>query len=415
MKFVQIVFNEFLKKFVRNLFKSKLFYYVFFLLVLCVCAEKCFAQSYEYRGVFPAQNVLISYCDNCFLQLPPEYLQTNLVLSVSTNDKKELFTAIQKSSLASGWKLRKSGKNLIATPEDIQQTIPFISCLDNKVKDVPKHLYILSVKSDSIECLKRDSLRFVLLDSLSRVKDSLSKIKPLDFKKYELRYYSISKAFADKIGVKWQDVLATGNLHNALKIYDDWQIIATKNNDTTFNARKMVFSLDSLINVDWGSEEQVIEKSFIQDGVITESYEWRKYGILINVLRVGGRVKLQYTFRDKDNSVSVLSGSAVGVETDTLHLWGEYSVNREIVSGIPFLSGLPFVGYLFSTHTTQTDYKKFELFLLPTHTTPTQTQSPQQHTPDNGPPHNADTPATTHTPTTQPPTQTPESKEKPAI
>lgn len=414
MKYVQIVFNEFFKKFVRNLFKSKLFYYVVFLLALCVCAEKCFAQSYEYRGVFPAQNVLLSYCENCFLQLPPEYLQTNLVLSVSTDNKNELFTAIQKSSLASGWKLRKSGKNLIATPEDVQQTTPFISCLDNKVKDVPKHLFSLSVKSDSIECAKRDSLRLVLLDSLNKVKDSLSKIKPLDFKKYELRYYSVSKGFTDKLGVKWQDVIFSGNLHNKLNVYDNWELIATQNNDTTFNSRKMFFSLDSAINIDWGSEEQVIEKSFVQDGVITESYEWRKYGILVNVQRGNGRVKINYVFRDKDNSVSVLSGSAVGVENDTLHLWGEYSVNREIILGLPFLSGVPILGYLFSTHTTQTDYKKFELFLLPTHTTPTQTQSTQQYTPDNGQPHNADTPATTHTPTTQPPTQTPESKEKPA-
>ena len=35
------------------------------------------AQQYEYKGVYPAQAIFTNLCENCFLELPAEFLQTS--------------------------------------------------------------------------------------------------------------------------------------------------------------------------------------------------------------------------------------------------------------------------------------------------------------------------------------------------
>ena len=97
--------------------------------------------------------------------------------------------------------------------------------------------------------------------------------------------------------------------YNRFKIFDSWRLFATENNDTTYNERRLIFTLDTNISVDWGSEEQTMQKSYLTDGIVTQDYEWRKYGLIVKIHRDGQRVKMDYIFRDKDNSVSVLQGS----------------------------------------------------------------------------------------------------------
>ena len=107
------------------------------------------------------------------------------------------------------------------------------------------------------------------------------------------------------------------------------------------------FSLDSTLAVDWGSEEQTLKSTFLNDGVTTQDYEWRKYGLIVTIERDGKRTRMQYTFRDKASGVSLLQGSAIGGERDTIRMQGTYTVKRTYTRGIPILSALPIVGYLF--------------------------------------------------------------------
>ena len=106
--------------------------------------------------------------------------------------------------------------------------------------------------------------------------------------------------------------------------------------------------------------------TFVNDGVTTSDYEWRKYGLLISVKRDGKRVKMDYVFRDKDNSVSVLQGSVIGQEGDTLRLFGHYNSSRNVETGVPFISSVPILGNLFKTTQNVIDNRAFELYLLPT-------------------------------------------------
>ena len=331
-----------LEKAVAN--KTMLYGFTLVVLVL-LCAYKSHAANYEYKGVFPVQNVLLEYCDDCWLELPPDMMSGNIVLNVTTDSHERLFKAIQKSLAGQGWQLTKNGTSLKAEPIQNIGSLVYISCMDNQPHNVEKYLYAASIKSDSIQCAKRDSanaVQRIVADSLAArkkfVEDSLKAIPPLDFSHYELRYYSYTKSFADKIGFEWSDIIAEGNLHDRFKLLDSWRTFATENNDTTYNERRLVFSLDSVMSIDWGMEEQTMLKSYLTDGIVTQDYEWRKYGLIVKITRDGRRVKLDYTFRDKDNSVSVLQGSVVGTESDTLRLFGDYMAKREVNHGKPWFT-----------------------------------------------------------------------------
>lgn len=362
-----------IRSIVRRVARNKtLFYGLLLVALVLLCSVKAHAANYEYKGVFPTQTLMLEFCDDCWLELPPDFLETKMVLNVTTDDHARLFKAMQRSAAGQGWNLTRQGNILKAEPLQNVGSLVYISCMDNRPHNVEKYLYAASVKADSIQCAKRDSATLrqqIVADSLAAraefVKDSLSKIPPLEFGHFELRYYAYSKSFTDKLGIEWNEILAEGNLHNRFRVFDSWRLFATENNDTTYNERRLIFSLDTAINVDWGMEEQTMQKTYLDDGIVTQDYEWRKYGLIVKISRDGRRVKMDYIFRDKDNSVSVLQGSVVGNDTDTLRLFGDYMAKREINNGLPWLSKIPILNWFVATQQTINDLKGFELYLVP--------------------------------------------------
>lgn len=337
-------------------------------LSVMLLATRCEAAQFVYKGVYPVDAVFTNLCENCFLKLPPEYLQSNITLSVNTDNVKQLERALVDASAAVGWELKKTRDGWRAQPVQNDGNLVYISCMTSEPVNVPRYLYGFAMRSDSIKCAARDSTRRHV-DSLEAVQkrraDSLAALPPLEYRHYELRYYSYSQSFADRMGVGWPSTWALGNLHDKLEIFDDWTLEATATNDTAFTNRRLLFSLDSTLSVDWGSEEQTLKQTFVNDGVTTQDYEWRKYGLIVTIQRDGRRTRMQYTFRDKASGVSLLQGSAIGGEQDTIRMQGTYTAKRTFTRGIPFLSALPVVGYLFGTEETATEQRAFELYLVP--------------------------------------------------
>ena len=74
------------------------------------------------------------------------------------------------------------------------------------------------------------------------------------------------KNFADKLGVEWSEVLAIGDLPNHLKLLDSWSFFATQTNDTAYTRRQINLSVDSIVTIDWGTEEQTLVNSLIGEG-----------------------------------------------------------------------------------------------------------------------------------------------------
>ena len=367
---MHLVIREILRRAVRRLGDTSL---VAVLLVLAVLLLVCRASAaqYEFGGVYRVQDVFTAYCEDCYLELPPEFLATDIVLAVKTDSDKTFRQALKKSARAVGWELQTKGRYFVANPIQNSENLVYLSCLTNEPVNVPKYLYSWAVKSDSIKCYlqkleqsKKDSLS-ALEQSKQDKLDSLSKIR-LPFFTYELKYFSFTKNFTDKLGVDFDAIVAAGNLRGKWRIYDDWRMFATRTNDTAFTFRSVLVSFDSALALDWGTEEQTLKTSYVSDnGVVTTDYEWRKYGLIVNMRKDTARVSLSYTFRDKEQNISVLQGSAVGNLGDTLRVYGQYNTRRVVTTGVPFLSSIPLLRYLFSTEQVLTDVKHFELYLVP--------------------------------------------------
>lgn len=347
---------------------------VFVLFVLC-CPKLGICGDYEFRGVFTGEQVFTTYCETCFLELPPEFLQSSLVLSVDTDNKKEFEKAVITAAKGSGWNLTRHGNRWKAEPIQNQGNLVYISCMDLTPINVPQYLYYYSVRADSLKCANRDRERArqdsVMLseksrqDSIKMYDDSLLSVR-LPYKDYELRYYSFTKNFTDKIGIEWSEILAQGDLPKHFELLDSWSFYATKTNDTAFTRRQVNLSLDSSVTLDWGTEEQTLSNTLVNDGVVNQNYEWRKYGLIVKITNTQYKTKLEYTFRDKENGVSLLQGSAVVEIGDTLRIAGQYTTNRVVSKGIPVLSSIPLIGsILFATEQILTDLKNFELYLIP--------------------------------------------------
>lgn len=338
-------------------------------LAVMLLVLRCEAANFEYKGVYPAQAVFTNLCENCFLELPAEFLETKLTLSVSTDKEKVLHAALVSAAKSSGWNLRRQGLKWSAEPIQNEGNLVYISCLTNEPVNVPKYLYTYAVKSDSIRCARRDSTQrrqdSLALEERKR-QDSLSRLR-LPFGNYELRYYSFTRNFADKMGVEFNGIVASGNLHDKFEIFDEWKLHATETNDTTFTYRQVNVAFDSTLNVDWGTEEQTLKTTYVtNNGIVNSDYEWRKYGLIVTLKKDDKRIQISYVFRDKEQNISVLQGSAVGNLGDTLMVTGQYTTSREVTIGIPFLSRIPILKYLVSTEQVLTDIKQFELYLVPT-------------------------------------------------
>ena len=74
----------------KNTNKVNIMFILFVIILFVITCSKSFAQDFQYKGIYTAEQVFTTYCDSCYLELPAEYLQTNLVLSVQTNDNRDL-------------------------------------------------------------------------------------------------------------------------------------------------------------------------------------------------------------------------------------------------------------------------------------------------------------------------------------
>lgn len=367
---MRIVIREIVRRIVRRMGDTSLLLMLLVIIALMI-ASKATAAQYEFRGVFRAVDVFTAYCTDCFLELPPEFLESSLVLAVQTDKEKVFRQALRNSAKGAGWNLTDSGKRWRAEPVQNAENVVYLSCETNQPVNVPKYLYAYAVRGDSIRCAmqrqqqqKADSI--AEYERRERLRRDSVQAEGLPFVQYTLRYYSYTKNFADKVGAEFGAVVGSGNLRGKLRLYDDWKFWATETGDTTFTYRHVNVAFDSLVNVDWGTEEQTLKQSYVtQNGVINNDYEWRKYGLIVTISKDTARTKLQYIFRDKEQNVSLLQGAAVGRIGDTLRVSGQYNVKREVTTGLPVLSRIPLIKYLVSTTQVLTDIKQFELYLIP--------------------------------------------------
>ena len=85
----------------------KTYFFVLVFIGLSFSFEREELKKYEFKGVFLASDVFTRICDNCYLNLPPDFLELKLVLSISTDNEKIFERSLVSSALANDWELTK--------------------------------------------------------------------------------------------------------------------------------------------------------------------------------------------------------------------------------------------------------------------------------------------------------------------
>lgn len=102
---MHLVIREILRRAVRRLGDTSLLAVLVVLAVLLLVCRVS-AEQYEFGGVYRVMDVFTAYCEDCYLELPPEFLAADIVLAVKTDSDKTFRQALKKSARAVGWELQ---------------------------------------------------------------------------------------------------------------------------------------------------------------------------------------------------------------------------------------------------------------------------------------------------------------------
>ena len=304
------------------------------------------AYDFEFSGLYTWGEVITSLCAGgwCRVQLPREFYNLSVPLSVFENSFDDAFKALSMQALADGFILRKIGKEkpykLVVTP-DQDKTLSYISCLDTLVKNVPSRDLQKYKYSDSLKCYSRamrlDSIR---LASLSVDSSSV---------RFRVSFYVVSSSFVQSLGIQWTDIFSHGDLFNVPELITNWTFRAVADDDSLAEYRSLEIDLDSSASIHWGSQAKE-EKSTVvyNNGVSQTDYEWRDFGLTLDITRTRKHgVKVDYKLAQRDENNSVLRGRFGGGGSDSVLTYGVYDSFVYSSVGVPFLSSVPLLGNLF--------------------------------------------------------------------
>lgn len=339
--------------------------------VILLCVYLCvqsIANDFVYNGVYSVSQVLSSSCENCLFDVPAEFMEEKIICNLSGVTSDDVFRYVQTAMNGRGWRVTRSKNKITARQKEEQTQAAFIDHSGN-VQIVDTKFLNTYKLADSIQAKLKDSLVSMenyKQDSLQKfVRDSLNNIKQKPLKRFELQFVQMDKNFARRMGVKWPEVLAAGNLRGKLELFDLWEARALEMNDTSFIRRKVTLSLDSVGVVSWGNETQELERTYNDNGVVTQDYKYRQYGITATISVLDSTYKLEYVVRNNDDLHTNFTGTTKGLFTDTLELTGE--LNKHVVhsTGLPFLSSIPLLGRLFRVDNAEMVRSVYYVYAIP--------------------------------------------------
>lgn len=339
------------------------------IILLCVylCVQSI-ANDFVYNGVYSVSQVLSSSCENCLFDVPAEFMEEKIICNLSGVTSDDVFRYVQTAMNGRGWRVTRSKNKITARQKEEQTQAAFIDHSGN-VQIVDTKFLNTYKLADSIQAKLKDSLVSMenyKQDSLQKfVRDSLNNIKQKPLKRFELQFVQMDKNFARRMGVKWPELLAAGNLRGKLDLFDQWELKALQMDDTSFIRRKVTMSLDSVGVVSWGNETQELERTYNDNGVVTQDYKYRQYGITATISILDSTYKLEYVVRNNDDLHTNFTGTTKGMFTDTLELTGDLQKNVVRKTGLPFLSSIPLLGNLFCTQNIERVQSVYYVYAIP--------------------------------------------------
>ena len=141
----------------------------------------------------------------CRVQLPRDFYNLSVPLSVFENSFDDAFKALSMQALADGFiLLRKVGRKekpykLVVTP-DQDKTLSYISCLDTLVKKCSflRGIYSKYRIVDSLKCYS--GLCVWILFRLASLSVDSSSVR------FRVSFYVVSSSFVQSLGVQWTDI-----------------------------------------------------------------------------------------------------------------------------------------------------------------------------------------------------------------
>lgn len=273
-------------------------------------AEQTKTYKWMYQGNYVLGELLSDLCSRtgCSLGLSGEVVELPVTLSVKTSSPHVLLSAIRLSVAASGYYLSGTLKDNLTVQKDLQADVAVFIDHQNNVQVVPKR---------QLETYKKaDSLRALVPQTVSR--------------RWRFDFMSVSDVAAKSYGFEVSHPLANGSFDftrflEKQHLSDGWNFDYLAQMDSLFEHRSVSFDLDSSVSFSWGTQKQVLDKTFIQEGIQTNNYVWRQYGIEINITSYP-KMKMSYTLRSPDEST--ITGSTMLGQDSLILVVAAYDLNQ---------------------------------------------------------------------------------------
>lgn len=261
-----------------------------------------------YQGNYVLGDLLSDLCSRtgCSLGLSGDVVELPVTLSVKTNSPQTLLSALRLSVAASGYYLSGTLDGRLSIVKDLTADVSvFIDC-NNQVQVVPK-LQLSTYK-------KADSLRCVLPESV-----------PV---RWRFDFMSVSEQALKNYGFDVSHPLAYGDISfthpvDNSHLANSWNFDYLATQDSLFEHRSVSFDLDSTVSFSWGVQKQIVSNVVINNGIQTNNYEWRQYGLDISISNYP-KMKMAYTLRSPDEST--VSGSSMLGQDSTILVVASYTL-----------------------------------------------------------------------------------------
>lgn len=301
------------------------------------------SYDYEFNGMYQWGDVVTQMCYKgyCRVSLPQEFYNMQVPLAIAEKTFESAFKALGLQAQADGWLLTLSGKGknrLVSAKRDVESTASYISCIDTTVRTVSSRDLFRFKIADSLKCLARDNYVPVLPETLF-----------VPSSRYRVSFYVVSDKFLQNMGVSWTEVWATGSLTRIPKFITDWTLRAVESGDSTCEFRSVELDIDTLASIHWGGKVKEQTSTTMNDNFVTQNYEYRDFGLTLTLRRsLKYGISGSYALVQNDELNSTIEGNFGGGGLDSIVSYGIYDSWQQSTVGIPFISRIPLIGYLFS-------------------------------------------------------------------
>lgn len=300
------------------------------------------ANIYKYYGEFKNIDLVNDYCMDagCSVVAPNEFHEGKVSLSLLDTSMNAFYETMRNVFDANGWKMSKR-KNKIFITADTVLIKTYLDAMGN-VRNVPVNELKYWLQKDSVTVSemnrKKDSL--MTLDSINRIKRKIDEV--------QIVYTIVSDSYIRNNGTSWGKPLLEGNPKPSYLM--NWMLHLDEQKDSLYDHRVINVNMDTSATVSWG---QIVTRNVVNETdkqTITTTQDER-YGFTIKISEgFDSTIFLTWDYFAPPPS-DYSSGTVVG--RGLVCASGGIDIYKNMIQGIPWISNIPGVGWLFKWESRQ--------------------------------------------------------------